>query len=205
MSEFENNLWIEVVRNHGDELARIGRTVHEHRRTTRPKLLAGTTLGLAATATAAALLLGASTSPPAFAVTRNPNGTVTVSLTRPAGIAGANEKLAAIGVRAQVAALAKHAPEFVCSDGTAPTITFDPTSIPKSQALLITPGQPSSADAAAIKTNPTSGITGSAGSGNTGAGAISRGGNHVVRTISRSGKTRMRSGGGNQVVRMYCS
>ena len=100
MSEFEDNLWLEVVREHGDELARTERAGHTHRRAIRPQLLAGTTVGLAAVATGAALLFGASTSPPAFAVTRNPDGTVTVNLTRPSGIAGANEKLAAMGVRA---------------------------------------------------------------------------------------------------------
>ena len=92
-----------VVRDYGHELARAGRPVRKHRRATRPRLLAGTTVGVAAIATAAALLLGASTSPPAFAVIRNPDGTVSVSLKQPSGIAGANRKLAAMGVRAQIA------------------------------------------------------------------------------------------------------
>ena len=85
MSEFEDNLWLAVVHEHGDELARTGRTVHKHKRAPRPQLLAGTTVGLAAMATAAALLLGASTSSPAFAVTRNPDGTVTVNLMQQSG------------------------------------------------------------------------------------------------------------------------
>ena len=133
MNEFEDNLWLSVVREHGDELARTGRTVHKHRRAPRPQLLAGSTVGLAAMATAAALLLGASTSSPAFAVTRNPDGTVTVDLMKPSGIAGANERLAAMGVRAQIRALAKQPPTFVCPGGTAPTITFDPASIPSAK------------------------------------------------------------------------
>jgi hypothetical protein len=204
MSEFEDNLWLEVVREHEVELARIGRTVLKHRRATRPQLLAGTTVGLAAMATAAALLLGASSSPPAFAVTRHPNGMVTVNLMRLSGIAAANDKLAAIGVRAQIVPMAKHAPELVCPDGAVPTITFDPASIPKRQALVITPGQSSSRDAAAIKTNPGSGDTGSTGRSISGAGAMAGDGNHVVRMYSGGGKIRMHSGGGNQVVRMYC-
>ena len=149
MSEFEDNLWLSVVREHGDELARTGRMVHKHRKAPRPQLLAGTTLGLAAIATTAALLLGASTSSPAFAVTRNPNGTVTVDLMKPSGIAGANERLAAMGVRAQIRALAKQPPTFVCPGGTVATVTFDPASIPTRQALVITPSRPSSGDAAA--------------------------------------------------------
>src|SRR5579871_1843265 len=99
MTEFEDNLWLTVVREHGDELARTERAPHTRRRASRPQVLAGTTVGLAAMAIATALLLGASTSPPAFAVTRNPDGTVTVNLRHPSGITGANKKLAAMGVR----------------------------------------------------------------------------------------------------------
>ena len=69
-------------------------------------------------------------------MTRNPDGTVTVNLIKPSGIAGANQRLTAIGVRAQIAAPAKHPPKFVCPGGAAPTITFDPASIPKRQALV---------------------------------------------------------------------
>ncbi len=206
MSEFEDNLWLSVVREHGNELARTGRKVHKQRRAPRPQLLAGSTVGLAAMATAAALLLGASTSSPAFAVTRNPDGTVTVNLMKPSGIAGANERLAAMGVRAQIRALAKQPPTFVCPGGTVPTITFDPASIPRRHSLVITPSRPSSGDAAAPKASNGNGSIGSAGSGDTGSGAISGGGsNHVVRMYSGRGKIRMQSGGGsNHVVRMYC-
>jgi hypothetical protein len=204
MSEFEDNLWLEVVREHGDELARAGRAVRQHRRAIRPHLLAGTAVGLAAMATAVALLLGPSTSPPAFAVTRNPNGTVTVHLMRLSGIAGVNERLAAMGVRAQIAALAKHAPKLVCPDGTAPTITFDPASVPKSRVLMITPGQPSADDAKALRANPSIGNAGRTGPANRGAGVIPSGGNHVVWMYSGGGKIRTNSGDGNHVARMYC-
>lgn len=209
MSEFEDNLWLEIVREHGDELASSWRPVRKQRRTTRPQLLAGTTTGLAAMATAASLLLAASTSPAAFAVTRNPDGTVTVNLMKPSGIAGANKELAAMGVRAQIAVQAKTPPNLVCPDGTAPTITFDPARIPTRQVLMITPGQPSTGDAAAAKANPSSantslGTTGRTARGNTGAGVVSSGGNQVVRMLSGSGTIRPQSPGGNQVARMYC-
>jgi hypothetical protein len=204
MSEFEDNLWLSVVGERGDELARTGRTVHKRRRAPRPQLLAGTTVGLAAMATAAVLLLGASTSSPAFAVTRNPDGTVTVNLMKPSGIAGANNRLAAMGVRAQILALAKHPPKFVCPGGTAPTITFDPASIPKRQALVITARQTSAGDVAPLKANTGDRQIGSAGSGNSGSGVIS-GVNHVVRMHSGDGKIRTYSGGGNNhAVRMSC-
>jgi hypothetical protein len=206
MSEFEDNLWLSVVREHGDELARTRRAERKYRRAPRPQLLAGTTLGLAAMATAAALLLGASASSPAFAVTRNPDGTVTVDLMQQSGIAGANKRLAAMGVRAQVLPLAKQARKFFCPGGTAPTITFDPASIPKRQALVITSGRPASGDAAALKANTGNGKIGSKGSGNAGTGVISGGGNdHVVRTYSGGAKIRTYSdGASNHVVRMYC-
>ena len=192
MTEFEDNLWLEVVREHGQELARARRPVRKHRRATRPQLLAGTTVGLAAVATAAVLLLDASTSPPAFAVTRNRDGTVTVNLTRSSGIVGANEKLAAMGVRARIAAPTKTPPNLVCPGGTAPTITFDPASIPRGDDVVIAPDQPGAGNAAALK-----------GAGNTGAGATG-GGNHVVRVLSGGSNIRTQSGADNHVVRMYC-
>jgi hypothetical protein len=197
MSEFEDNLWLTVVHEHGDELARTERTARPHRRPSRPQLLAGTTAGLAAMATAAALLFSASTSPPAFAVTRNPDGTVTVNLMHSSGIAGANEKLAAMGVRAQIAVQGKTPPTLVCPGGTAPTITFDPASIPKRDLLLITPGQPSAGDSTALK-------AGGTGSGNTGTGATSGNGNQIVRMYPNGGQIRTASSADNHVVRMYC-
>jgi hypothetical protein len=199
MSEFEDNLWLAVVREHGDELARTERTGH-HRRATRPQLLAGTTAGLAAMATAAALLFGASTSPTAFAVTRNPDGTVTINLMRPSGIPGANEKLAAMGVRAQIAAQAKTPPKLICPGGSAPTITFDPARIPTRHVLVIAPGQPAAANAAALKAHQ----AGSSGSGSPGSDATSAGGHDVVRMDPGDGKIRTSSSAGNHVTRMYC-
>lgn len=195
MTEFEDNLWLEVVREHGPALARARRPVRKHRRATRPQLLAGTTVGLAAAATAAALLFGASTSPPAFAVTRNSDGTVTVNLRQPSGIAGANKKLAAMGVRAQIAVQTKTPPELVCPGGTVPTITFDPASIPRRDELVIRPGQPGAGNAAALKAHKPG--------DNTGAGATGAG-NNVVRLQSGGSKIRTQPGSGNHVARMYC-
>jgi hypothetical protein len=95
-------------------------------------------------AAAAVLLFGATTSPPAFAVNRNPDGTVTVKLIKLSGVGGANRKLAAIGVRAKIVT-AMEAAAFVkrqqpCQGqpaGTVRTITFDPGSIPRRQVLLL--------------------------------------------------------------------
>lgn len=142
------------------------------------------------------MLFGASTSPPAFAVTRHADGTVTVKPRQRSGIAGANKKLAAMGVRAQIAAQTKTPPQLVCPGGTAPTITCDPASIPRREEMVITPGQPGAGNAAALKGGDNGGDT-------TGAG-VPGDGNHVVRLPTVGGKIRTQSGTGNHVARMYC-
>jgi hypothetical protein len=106
--------------------------------------LAAGTLGAAALGAAVVLLFGATTTPPAFAVNRNPDGTVTVKLIKLSGVGAANRRLAAIGVRARIVT-AIEAATFVkgqhpCQGkpaGTVRTITFDPGSIPRRQVLLL--------------------------------------------------------------------
>ncbi len=105
MSKFEDRLWRHLVREHGSDLAQMRRPAAKHAWRSRPRMLAGTTLGLAGIGTAAALLLGAASSSPAFAVTRNSDGTVSVSIDRLSGIAGANQKLASLGIRAKAVAV----------------------------------------------------------------------------------------------------
>ena len=113
-------------------------------RRTRPRLLAIGTAGAAAVAAAIVFLFGATTTPPAFAVNRNPDGTVTVRLIKLSGVGGANQKLAAIGVRAKIVT-AMQAAQFVkrqqpCQGkpaGAVRTITFDPGSIPRRQVLIL--------------------------------------------------------------------
>jgi hypothetical protein len=101
MSEFKERLWRDLKREHGSKLAQISRPAAGRARYPRPRLLAGTTVGLAAIGTAMVLLLSAASTPAAFAVTGNPDGTVSVVLRRIAGVHGANKKLAALGVRAK--------------------------------------------------------------------------------------------------------
>jgi hypothetical protein len=63
------------------------------------RLAAASTTGLAAIATAIVLALGATTStPPAFAVTRGHDGSVSVKINRRTSIADVNRKLAAMGI-----------------------------------------------------------------------------------------------------------
>jgi hypothetical protein len=99
MGEFKDRLWSELVREHGDELARTSRRPAGARRRVRSRVVAGTSVGLVALGTVLALVLGATRSSPAFAVSRHPDGTVTLTITRLEGIHGANARLAALGIR----------------------------------------------------------------------------------------------------------
>ena len=102
MSKFEDRLWRDLVRKHGADLAQMERPAAKPPRRARPRLLAGTSIGLAVAGTAAALVLSAASSPPAFAVNRNSDGTWTVSIQKLAAVHGANAKLAALGIRARL-------------------------------------------------------------------------------------------------------
>lgn len=101
MSKFEDHLWTELVREHGDVMARASRPAVKpaHR---RPRLLAGTGLGVAGVGAAVALVLGTTSPSPAFAVTRNHDGSITISIKRYSGIAGANARLHELGIKATV-------------------------------------------------------------------------------------------------------
>ncbi len=101
MSKFEDRLWREIVRDHGVDLEQIDRPPARLPRRARSRLLAGTTIGLAGAGTALALAFGAASSSPAFAVSRNHDGSVTVVIKRLAGISGVNQKLAQLGIRAR--------------------------------------------------------------------------------------------------------
>jgi hypothetical protein len=102
MGKFEDRLWRELVRKHGADLAQMTRPAAKPARRARPRLLAGTSIGLAVAGTAAVLVLSAASSPPAFAVSRNSDGTYTVRLQKLAGIGEANAKLAQLGIHARL-------------------------------------------------------------------------------------------------------
>jgi len=75
----------------------LGRKVRPWTRA-RPRVLAGSTLGLAGIGAALVLALGGSATPPAFAVTRHHDGSVAVKIYRTSGIVFANRKLASMGI-----------------------------------------------------------------------------------------------------------
>ncbi len=78
MTKFTDNLWSDLVREHGPTLAHADRPTPGRAR--RPRILAGSTLGLAGVGAALILALGGSAAPPAFAVTRSNDGSVLVHL-----------------------------------------------------------------------------------------------------------------------------
>jgi hypothetical protein len=102
MSKFEDRLWRELVRKHGADLAQMDSPTAKPARRARPRLLAGTSVALAVAGTVVALVLSAASSPPAFAVSRNADGTYTVTLQKLAAIHQANATLAALGIRAKL-------------------------------------------------------------------------------------------------------
>src|SRR5579863_4172071 len=113
MSRFKEHLWRELVREHGADLARLSRPPSRGRRP-RPRLLAGTTAGLAGVGTAVALLLGVASSSPAFAVTQSHDGTVSVVIRQMNAVQLVNARLAKLGLRARfVPVLAGCAPPAV--------------------------------------------------------------------------------------------
>ena len=77
MTRFDDNLWREVERTYGSELAGADGPLSSGPRRRLP-VIAGASLGVAGASAAAVIVLSAASSPPAFAVTSHPDGTVSV-------------------------------------------------------------------------------------------------------------------------------
>jgi hypothetical protein len=108
MTDFEDRLWTELANDHGTELATMRPRPRGGRRRSWTAPLAAGGATLTAAAVAGALTFTASTSPPAYAVVVNPNGSVTLTINELIGVSGANAELARLGVRARVARLERH-------------------------------------------------------------------------------------------------
>ncbi len=70
-----------------------------------PRVLLGTSAAVAALAATLALIFAGVSSPPAFAVTTNPDGTTTITLNALSAVSALNAKLAATDVHVRVAAV----------------------------------------------------------------------------------------------------
>jgi hypothetical protein len=96
MTKFEDQLYDDLMREHGHDLARTKVPASpKHRVTPRRTLLAAGGTLAAAAAIAGTLVAGGGT--PAYAVTKNPDGSVTVAVYQKSGIAGANARLKQFG------------------------------------------------------------------------------------------------------------
>lgn len=95
MNKFADQLFDDLMREHGTTLARTRPPApRRHFATRRTMLAAGAACTAGAVATGV-LAVGGVT--PAYAVTANPDGTVTVAVHQESGIAGANARLAQLG------------------------------------------------------------------------------------------------------------
>jgi hypothetical protein len=88
MTKFEDQLFDELMEQHGDALA----TAERPRRNTRGVWIAAGAAGAAGAAILGLTVFSGGT--PAYAVDENPDGSVSVSIKDPSGIGPANEELA---------------------------------------------------------------------------------------------------------------
>jgi len=102
MTKFEDQLYQQLMTEHGHHLPALQRSVPARRRVRRPLWLATGAAGAAAAVTATVMALGSAPAYAAYSVTRHANGTVTVSVDRASGVAGANAALHAMRARVRV-------------------------------------------------------------------------------------------------------
>lgn len=101
MTRFADQLFDDLMREHGEALAQAPVPVAPRRHlTARPVLLTAGAGGVAVAAAVGTLVAGGGT--PAYAVTAHPDGTVTLAVYQASGIAGANSKLHQLGDRVVV-------------------------------------------------------------------------------------------------------
>jgi hypothetical protein len=156
MSKFTDQLWRDLVREHGATLALAGPAGPGRARWPRPRVVAGSAVALAGAGAALAVALSAAASTPAFAVTRQHDGSVSVQINSRSGIAGANRELAAMGIRERVMAVSDNQP--------VPLNCLAPGEAPDGRSLVIA-GSPK------IPTTPLAALPGSAGPRSTGPGS----------------------------------
>jgi hypothetical protein len=96
MTKFADQLFDDLMAEHGSALAFTGAPAAPRRHVTaRRALLATGAGGVAVAATVGALVAGSGT--PAYAVTTHPDGTVTIAVSQRSGITGANDRLHQLG------------------------------------------------------------------------------------------------------------
>jgi hypothetical protein len=101
MTKFEDQLYQELITEHGHHLRDLPRPAPGRHRVRRPVWLATGAAGAVAAGTAAVLALGSTPALAAYSVTQHGNA-ITVAVNRPSGVAGANVTLHALGARVRV-------------------------------------------------------------------------------------------------------
>jgi len=117
MTKFTDNLWRDLVQEHGATVARVDRTKPDRVRRPRTRVIAGTTLVLTAVGTVLALTLtapgrtaatggtsaagGSRAVTAAYTITRSDNGSVLVQVSQEENIVLANARLTAMGIHEQ--------------------------------------------------------------------------------------------------------
>ena len=95
MTKFADQLFDDLMREHGPTLARTSAAAPKRHLAARPLLLTAGAGGLAVAAAVGTLVAGGGT--PAYAVTRHSDGTVTLAVYQKSGIAQANARLHQVG------------------------------------------------------------------------------------------------------------
>jgi len=105
MTKIEERLWADLIQEPGANRALAAAQPLRRRRSPRraAPLAAGALVLFAAIVAAAITLTAGTSTTPAYAVTVNPDGSVSVTLTEVLGVGGANEALERLGVRARIA------------------------------------------------------------------------------------------------------
>jgi hypothetical protein len=102
MTKFADQLFTDLMRDHGPALALAESSAAPVRRAVTGRKLLAAGAGGVAVAAATAGMLAAGGGTPAYAVTAHPDGTVTLAVNQAAGISGANTRLHQLGDRVVV-------------------------------------------------------------------------------------------------------
>lgn len=163
MTSFEDQLWSDLVSEHADRMrafptqaaalagsVTVGRAPRA-RRLRRTAILSGTALATAGATTAAVLALTASATPPAFAVTDNGDGTITVTLREISAVSALNAEFERRGLNARAVPFSATCPVKgyanrlpVGTNIDTFTITLNPGLVPNGYTAVVAATQTSS-------------------------------------------------------------
>ena len=110
MTKFADQLFDDLMREHGETLAGTRVPTPKRHLATRPVLLTAGAGSLAVAATVTTLAIGGRT--PAYAVTTHPDGAVALAVYQQSGIAGVNAKLRELGDRVVVVPVRSDCPSI---------------------------------------------------------------------------------------------